>query len=99
MLGRCIVYRDDRKAQRLIRCQCSGAHDASGGLLKPTQHSAICGPLVQGYNQVGAIIHYEMRLNSQRLFKVALIGGEIFSVGGIHGNTACHERGTDIIAR
>src|SRR6266571_9377153 len=97
VLGRSIVDRNHRKVQQSIPCQGTSAHNAGRCLFNSGNNTFTNRAIMQGNDQVGAIIHHQVWFDSQRLFDVPLVGGEILSILSIDGDTISDKRSAYII--
>jgi hypothetical protein len=97
-LGGRVVQADHREAQAAFAGQRAHPNHAGGGLLDPGHGRADLRSLVEHSDQVGAVVHDEVRVGCQDGLQVPLVGRKILTVPGLHGDLLIgDQRGADVV--
>jgi hypothetical protein len=102
VLGVSIVDGDDGEAQHAFLGHRAQPDHAGCRLFRSANHTAerILPLGVKNRDQVGAVIHGDVRLVIDRRKNVAVIGVVVFAFDGEHGNPmVAHQAGRDIVLR
>ena len=102
VLGVGIVDRDDGITQHAFLRHGAQADDAGGGLFGAADHAVqrVVALGVQDGDQVGAVIHGDMRLVVDGREDVAVVGVVVLALDGEDGNVViAHQAGGDVILR
>ena len=102
MFGVGIVHRDDWEAQHAFLGHGAKPNHAGGGLFSSADHAfESVFPLgVQHRNQIGAVVHCDMRSVIDGGHNVAVVAFAVFTLDGEHGNVVlAHQTGGHVILR
>ena len=85
VLGVRLVDRDDRVAQHTLRGHRLQPDDTGGGLLGAAEHGveAFASPSVEHRDQVGAVVHGEVRAMVERRADVGVVGVVVLALDGV----------------